>query len=160
MTMSQIFITLSYWLHSLATVVLIGNYLLLSLIFLPVFVKSKTDPASGTLLSEISKRSRLWIYTALAIFIITGIYLMLVNSNYLGLGKFGNSWSIFMLVKHILVVGMIAIGFLYNAVLRVGPQLKLNIEADLAFKRFRQYSNAMAVMGVVVLLFTALSQAQ
>lgn len=34
--MSQTLLALSFWLHALATVVFIGHYLLLSLIYLPV----------------------------------------------------------------------------------------------------------------------------
>ncbi len=50
--MSQILIALSVWLHALGTVVLIGHYLLLSIIYVPALAKK-----DGTVLSEISKRS-------------------------------------------------------------------------------------------------------
>ena len=56
--MSQFLIGLCYWLHSLATVVFIGHPLLLSWIYLPVM--AKPDLAAGAILSEISKRSRVW----------------------------------------------------------------------------------------------------
>ena len=83
--MSQLPIALSVWLHALGTVILIGHYLLLSVIYLPVLEKN-----GGTLLSEISKRSRPWMFVSLAIFMVTGIYLMFVDPNYLGVGDFGN----------------------------------------------------------------------
>jgi len=158
--MSQIFITISYWLHSLATVVLIGDFVLLALVYLPVFINHQEDPASAAILAEVSRRSRGWLYGALGIFILTGIYLMLVDPNYLGLGNFGNTWAVLMLVKHILVLGMIGVGLVYNALLRVGPQLKTGIDTSSAFARFKQYSYLMAVLGVLVLLFTAVAQAQ
>lgn len=153
--MTPILITLSLWLHSLATVLLIGHYLLLALIYLPVL--SGTD---GVILSKISKCSRSWMYISLLIFIITGIYLTFVDPNYLGIGDFGNFWSILMLVKHILILGMIGMGFWFNAILRVGPLLVSNTGAFQAFVRYRLYSNLMAVSGVLVLLLTAISQAQ
>lgn len=153
--MTPILITLSLWLHSLATVLLIGHYLLLALIYLPVL--SGTD---GVILSKISKCSRSWMYISLLIFIITGIYLTFVDPNYLGVGDFGNFWSILMLVKHILILGMIGMGFWFNAILRVGPLLVSNTGAFQAFVRYRLYSNLMAVSGVLVLLLTAISQAQ
>ena len=92
--MAQILIALSVWLHALGTVVLIGHYLLLSVIYLPVLARY-----NSTILSEISKRSRPWMYTSLLIFMMTGIYLMLVDPNYLGVGNFGNLWGVLMLVK-------------------------------------------------------------
>ena len=150
--MSQILIALSYWLHALATVIFIGHYLLLSTIYLPALNKN------GTILSEISKRSRLWMYVSLGIFLVTGTYLTLVDPNYLGLGNFRNFWAIMMLVKHILIVGMIGLGFWYNALLRVGPMMSSNNSAELGISRFRQYSNLMAISGILVLLLTALAQ--
>jgi uncharacterized membrane protein len=154
--MSQVLISLSVWLHALATVVFIGHYLLLSVIYLPVLARAK----NGIVLSEISKRSRPWLYGSLLIFIVTGTYLMLIDSGYLGFMNFSNLWGILMLVKHILILGMMALGFWSNAILRVGPLMSSNTGAEQAISRFRWYSNAMAVCGVLVLLLTALAQVE
>ena len=151
--MSQILIALSVWLHALATVILIGHYLLLSLIYIPVLAKN-----NGTALSEISKRSRPWLYTSLLVFAITGTHIMIVDTNYLGFMNFGNAWGIIMVVKHILVFAMLALGFWFNAILRVGPMMSSNNSAELGIKRFRSYSNLMAISGVLILLLTALAQ--
>jgi uncharacterized membrane protein len=153
--MSQILIALSVWFHAMATVILIGHYLLLSAIYLPVLEKG-----GGMFLSQISKRSRPWMYGALVIFIVTGIYLIFSDPNYLGVGDFGNFWSVMMLVKHLLVVGMIGLGFLFNAFLRVGPMMASNNSAELGIRRFRTYSSLMAIWGLLVLLLTALAQVE
>lgn len=153
--MTQILIALSVWLHAVGTVILIGHYLLLSLIYLPVLAQK-----DGTILSEISKRSRPWLYISLLIFLVTGTYLTLVDPNYLGIGKFGNLWAILMLVKHILIVGMIALGFWFNAILRVGPMMSSNNSAEQAINRFGSYSKLMAISGILVLLLTALAQVE
>jgi len=154
--MSQILMSLSYCLHSLATVVFIGHYLLLSLIYLPVLDKA----GAGKVLSEISKRSRTWLYSSMGIFLITGSYLTYVDPNYLGIGNFGNSWAILMLVKHFLILGMVGMGFWYNGLMRIGPLMSSNTGASQALLRFRQYSNLMAITGALVLLLTAISQIQ
>jgi uncharacterized membrane protein len=154
--MAQILISLSYGLHALATVIFIGHFVLLALIYLPVLSKT----GNGSTLSELSRRSRPWMYTSLIIFMFTGIYLMLVDPNYLGVGNFSNLWAILMLVKHILVLGMIAQGFWYNAILRVGPMMSSNHGTEQAIVRFRNYVNLMAVSGVLVLLLTAFAQAK
>lgn len=151
--MSQIFISLSYWLHALTTVVFVGHYVLLAVIYLPALSKN------GHALSEISKRSRYWLYASLVIFMVTGIYLTFVDSNYQGIGNFNNFWAVMMLVKHILIVAMIALGFWYNAILRVGPMMSSN-NPDQAILRFRKYVNVMAVCGVLVLLLTTLAQVE
>jgi uncharacterized membrane protein len=153
--MSQILIALSVWLHALATIILIGHYFLLSVIYLPVLEKN-----NGMALSEISKRSRSWLYASLLIFIVTGTYLMLIDTGYLGFMNFGNFWGIVMLIKHILVFGMIGLGFWFNAIWRVGPMMSSNNNAELGVRRFRMYSNLMAISGVIVLLLTALAQVE
>jgi len=151
--LSQLLISISVWLHALATVVLIGHFVLLAGIYIPALSKN------GSALSEISKRSRPWMYASLLVFAITGTHLMMIDSGYMGFMDFGNFWGIVMLVKHILIIAMIALGFWFNAILRVGPMMSSN-NPEQAIVRFRQYVNAMAVCGVLVLLLTALAQVE
>ena len=98
------------------------------------------------------------MYASLIIFMITGIYLMLIDPNYMGVGNFSNIWAIMLLLKHILIIAMIAMGFWFNAILRVGPMMSSNNGAAQAIARFQTYANAMAICGVLVLLLTALAQ--
>jgi len=153
--MSSILIAISIWLHNIGTIVLIGHYLLLSLLYIPILKNEKT-----TILSEISKRSRLWMYVSLLIFAVTGTYLTFADPNYLGFANFGNVWGILMLIKHLLILGMIVMGFWFNAILRVGPMMRSNNGAEQAMLRFRLYANSMAISGVLVLLLTALAQVE
>ncbi len=158
--MTTILTAVSLWLHSLATVVLIGHYILLALVYLPVFSRHQSDPAAGAILSGISRQSRPWMYASMLVFILTGTYIMLINPSYLGVGDFGNLWAVMMLVKHILVVGMIGLGFWYNGILHVGPQLQFSAGKPGPIARFRQYTVLMAVAGALVLLLTSIAQAQ
>jgi uncharacterized membrane protein len=153
--MTPILISLSYWLHALATVIFIGHFVLLATIYLPVLARAK----NGTALSAISKRSRPWMYTALIVFMVTGIYLTFVDANYLGIGNFGNFWAVMMLVKHLIIVGMIGMGFWFNAILHIGPMMSSN-DPEQAINRFRTYVNVMAICGILVLLLTALAQVE
>lgn len=157
--MSQILIASAEWLHALATVVFIGYYVVLATIILPALLNSPTNDC-GVVISAFSKRSRNWLYGSLIAFAVTGIYLTFVDPNYMGIGNFSNPWAIAMLVKHLIVFVMIAIGFWFNAILRVGPMASSNTGAAQAIVRFRRYVNVMAASGVVVLLLTALAQAQ
>ena len=157
--MSQTLIALSFWLHSLAMTVFIGHYLLLALIYLPAMRQDSLD-VIGPILSRISKQSRRWMYASLVVFMITGIYLMFADPNYLGVGNFGNIWSAMMLLKHILILVMIGAGFWFNALWRVGPMMSSRNSAELAYGRFKLYVNIMAISSVLVLLLTALAQIQ
>jgi uncharacterized membrane protein len=154
--MSQFLIPLSNVLHTLATVIFIGHYLLLSLLYLPVLTKMEQGGTAA--LSEISKRSRVWLYIALGLFAVTGIYLTLVDPYYLGLGNFQNPWSVLMLVKHILILGMIGVGFWFNVIVRVGSLLRSTSNSALGVSRLRLYSNLMSACGILVLILTAIAQ--
>jgi len=158
--MSQFLVAISTWLHTLATIVFIGYYVLLALVYLPAMPEGESANTTGATLSGISKRSRVWLYSSLLVFILTGTYLMLIDPSYLGLMNFGNLWGILMLTKHILVLGMVALGFWFNAILRVGPMMMSNNGASQAIARFRWYVNAMSILGVAVLLLTAFAQVQ
>jgi uncharacterized membrane protein len=157
--MSQFLVAISVWLHAVATVIFIGHFLLLALIYLPA-VQDGPQDVRGTILSAISKRSRPWLYASLLVFAVTGLYLMLADPNYLGIGNFRNPWSIAMLLKHVVILVMIGIGFWFNALLRVGPLASSTTGAGQAIARFRAYVNSMAISGVAVLLLTALAQSQ
>ena len=152
--MTPILIALSYWLHTLATVIFVGHFVLFAIIYSPVLSKA----GNGATLSEISKRSRPLLYVSMLAFAVTGIYLTIVDPNYLGLGNFSNFWGVMMLVKHLLIVGMIGIGFRFNAIMRVGPLMSSNTGVSQALSRFRWYNNAMAISGILVLLLTTLAQ--
>ncbi len=86
--MSTFLLAISTWLHTLATVVFIGYYLFLSLVFLPIFERHAQGKALRELLEEVSGRLRPYFGGSLLIFIVTGTYLMMINEKYLGLGQF------------------------------------------------------------------------
>jgi len=155
--MSQILLATSTTLHALAMIVFIGHYLLMSLIYLPAL--SRLDNGAKAL-GEMSARSRPWLYGSILVFAATGVHLMLVDPNYLGIGNFSNPWALLMLIKHLIIVIMIGLGFWFNMLQRVGPAMRSNSGAAQGVAKFRQYSNAMAICGVLVLALTALSQAQ
>ena len=155
--MSQLLLATSTTLHALAMIVFIGHYLLMSLIYLPAL--SNVD-AGVKALGEMSRQSRRWLYLSILAFAATGVHLMLVNPNYLGIGNFSNPWAMLMLIKHIIIVVMIGLGFWFNAIQRVGPAMRSNTGAAQGVVKFRQYSNLMAICGVLVLTLTALSQVQ
>ena len=116
------------------------------------------EKGGGVMLSAISKRSRFWLYASLLVFAITGVHLTVADANYLSLGNFGNPWSVLMLVKHVLVLAMIALGFWFNTVLRVGPAMSSDVRGQQAIASFSLYARLMAGVGLIVLLLTAIAQ--
>ena len=154
--MSTFLVALSTWLHSLATIVMIGYYLFTSLIYLPVFERQMQANALRDLLEQVSARLRPFFGGSLLIFLVTGTHLMLINGNYLGLGNFfGNPWSILIVTKHVLVLAFLALAvFSERAFLG-----QISDEKPEALKQFRWALNINTVLGVVIILLTSIAQA-
>ena len=156
--MAQFLISLSNLLHTLATILFVGYFALMGTLIIPIL--SVKGAIGMQALSELSKRSRWWLYGALAVFAITGVYLTLSDANYSGFGEFDSTWSILMLAKHIIILVMLAIGFWFNAIKRVGPAMLSTSNAAAGLKRFTLYCNLMNICGLLVVALTAIGQMQ
>jgi uncharacterized membrane protein len=149
--MNVLLATLSLWLHTLATIVMVGHYLLLALAYLPALRRTVDTQSLPAVLASVSVSIRTWMLAALLVFAGTGVYLVLVNDAYHGLGQFTNAWSMLMLVKHLLVLVMIVLGFRFNSGIRPGAALPAGFDRQLA---------VVTLCGLLVLLLTAFAQAQ
>jgi uncharacterized membrane protein len=154
--MEPFFTILSLWLHALATVLMIGFYLLLGLVFLPFLEKQTRGQGLPAALSDLSTRMLPWIGISFLIFIVTGVYLMLGDSHYPGFGQiFANPWTILMVVKHVLVIAMLGLGAWQNGTLRLAAAGRAN-----GLGSFKIALAAMNACSIAVLLLTTLAQAQ
>ena len=156
--MAQFLIPLSNLLHTLATILFVGYFILMVILVIPTL--SAKGATGMQTLSELSKCSRWWLYGALALFAVTGVYLALSDANYSGLGKFDSAWSILMLAKHIIIIVMLAIGFWFNAIKRVGPAMLSTSNSAAGLTRFKRYCTLMTFFGLLVLALTAIGQMQ
>lgn len=154
--MSNTLVALSTWLHSLATIVMIGYFVFTSLIFLPVLARQLSPDALRGLLEHISARLKPYFAGSVLIFLVTGTHLMLVNDAYMGLGDiFANSWSILIVVKHVLVLAFLALAALSERAY-LG---KISASDPRPLAQFRLALGVNLVLGLAILLLTALAQA-
>ncbi|OGO38347.1 MAG: hypothetical protein A2W35_04055 [Chloroflexi bacterium RBG_16_57_11] len=153
--MTTFVIALSIWLHTLATVVFVGHYLFMSLVYLPVFEQQAKGNALRELLEEVSGRLRPYFGGSLLIFIITGTYLMVINEDYLGLGDFfGNAWSVLIVVKHVIVLAFLALA-IYSERAIMG---KISDAQPQALRQFRLVLGVNTTLGILILLLTTAAQ--
>lgn len=154
--MTTFFVALSTWLHTLATLVMIGYYLFTSLIYLPVLERRMRANALRELLEQISARLRPYFGGSLLIFLVTGTHLMLINKSYLGLGNFfGNSWSALIVIKHGLVLVFLALAMYSERAFLA----KISDEKPAALNQFRGSLSINMILGLAILLLTAIAQA-
>jgi len=153
--MSTFLIALSTWLHSLATVVFVGHYLFMSLVYLPVFERREQGDALRELLEEVSGRLRPFFGGSLLIFIVTGTHLMLINESYLGLGNFfGNAWSALIVIKHVIVIAFLALAiFSERAIMG-----KISEQQPQALNQFRLALGGNTLLGILILMLTTAAQ--
>jgi len=153
--MSVFLVALSTWLHTLATIVMIGYYVFTGLIYLPIFERQMQANALRELLEEVSGRLRPYFGSSLLIFIVTGTYLMIINEGYLGLGNFfGNAWSVLIIVKHVIVLVFIALA-VYSERAIMG---KISEAQPQALKQFRLSLGVNTALGIMILLLTTAAQ--
>jgi uncharacterized membrane protein len=155
-TMSTVLVTLSTWLHALATIVMIGHFVFAGLIYIPVLERRMQAEELRELLEGASARLRPLFGGSLLIFLVTGTHLMLINESYLGLGDFfANPWSVLIVIKHVLIVPFLAL-----AVLSERAYLsQIGSRNARALKQFQRALNVNMVLGMVIVLLTMIAEA-
>ena len=109
--MSPSLLALSYFIHLLATVVWLGGLMVLTVLVIPE-VRRALDgsPALASITSRLRARFAPISNLCLAVLLITGMFQTAGDEHYEGLLAFDNAWSIAILLKHVAIVGMIAVG--------------------------------------------------
>ncbi len=164
-------LTLAYWLHMSATVIWIGGLATLAWIA-PL---ARRFSLSGSVQPWVEKaRDRLlslgWLcLTALAA---TGLFQLSANPHYSGFLAIDNRWALAILIKHGLIVVMVAImayltWWLYPAMRRVGLRLAKGLNpAEMVQETYRKLQrqerwaqNVTLVLAIFVLVLTAIARA-
>ncbi len=98
-----------YWLHMLATVVVVGSLSTLSWLILPLLPRLLPSQEQVRFLDAIQRRLEPLIWFCLGLLIVTGLFQMSVHPNYNGLLATDTRWSLALLTKHLLVVLIIVV---------------------------------------------------
>ncbi len=159
-------LTLSYFVHFLATVIWLGGIALTLIMILPAMQTGKFGQIDWFAWRQ---NFMWWINGSLVILLLSGFYQMTVDPNYGGFLVLDGAWAWAMLLKHIAYAGMVAISFylqfsLYPAIERTQllAQKKPNLaqaqqQAHLALeKKLVQLNGGLAT---AVLFFTAMATA-
>lgn len=161
-------LALNYWLHLLATVVWLGGLTTLTLIVWPTLLCSSGEqPSKGRqTLEALEQRFRPLANVSLIVLLVTGMIQMGGDPHYQGFLRIADAWSAGMLAKHILVVLMIVISVILQAGIQPAlARTRLIARRDAAegqaseerlYRRLRILTVLMLVLGVLVLLLTAL----
>ena len=101
-------LALTFWIHFLAAVTLVGSLVMTSILVLPA--ARTLDPLDQlNLITAIQKRMEPAAWLSISLLIVTGLFQMSVNIHYNGFLSVSNQWTIAILVKHILVIALIVV---------------------------------------------------
>jgi len=154
---------LAVWIHTLAFVIAWGYYGVLARMILPGLEQSIDRPGQVAALAAIERRALPLVVLSLVLFTVTGTYLLLVDPHYAGLGNFfASTWTALMLVKHVLVIALVALGVGVDMLIR-----RLTDSAGTsdetaqrsALRRVELAAEGVTGLGALIVLMTAAAQA-
>ena len=147
------------WLHLLATVALLGYYAILGLVVLPAIRGLVAPGELRDSIAAIERRATPFVVGSLVVFLATGVYLMVTDSQYGGIGDVtGSTWATLFLVKHLVVGLMVGGGVYIDALVIRQFGLPGSMSQASALRRLAVSTSVMTVLGAVVLLLTAAGQ--
>lgn len=102
-------LALTYWLHMLATVTWIGSLASISLLILPAMRRSLDPETQLVFLEAMQKRLEPIAWFSMSLLVLTGLFQMSVNEHYDGFLSVSTQWSLAILTKHLLGIGMVVV---------------------------------------------------
>ncbi len=144
------------FLHDLFTAVWIGGLITLGLTVLPSAKKVLgKGPEMKKLMDAIQKRLSVMVYVSIVGLLLTGLLQANRAKDFQGLFSFANTYSIFLSLKHVLVLAMIAITLYRSLVLgrRTGPSTPAQEKLSVTLLLLNM------VLGVAVLLHSGFGAA-
>ncbi len=150
---------LAIWLHSVALVIAWGYYGILGRVVLPALDRSLDRPQRAATLVAVERRALPLVGLSVVLFVVTGTYLLLINTEYAGLGNFFTStWTTLMLAKHLLVVAFVVVAVLIDWLTRRVADAPGDRDFDKSFHRLRLGAEAATGLGALIALLTAAAQ--
>jgi uncharacterized membrane protein len=102
-------LTIVYGIHMLATAAWVGGLAAFALIILPAARKGLPVETYHTYFARISARLQQIGWFSLVVLVITGMFQMSAHPQYEGFLAIGSTWSLAILIKHIVIGAMVAI---------------------------------------------------
>jgi uncharacterized membrane protein len=107
-------VALTFWLHLIATVTWIGSLVSISILVLPAAARTLQPTDQLVFIDTIQKRLEPIGWFSVSLLVVTGLFQMSVNVHYNGFLSVSGLWSLAILVKHILVISLIAVSAMHT----------------------------------------------
>jgi uncharacterized membrane protein len=151
---------LSVSLHTIAFVIAWGYYGVLGRIVLPGLARSLDRRAQGAALEAIERRALPLVGLSVGLFVVTGSYLLVTDTSYAGLGNvFASSWTVLMLVKHVLIGVLVVVAIAIDRLIRRLAAASTDHEREAGFRLLGWSTEGATAIGALIVLLTAAAQA-
>ncbi|MBW6473711.1 MAG: hypothetical protein K0B14_11335 [Anaerolineaceae bacterium] len=158
-------LSISYWIHMVATVIWLGGLISITFVVLPFIQNRINGEEKEKILSSLQNYLNPLGWLCLFILVGTGLFQMSAHPSYQGFLTIDNDWAVALFIKHIFIVFMvIAMGYLTWFVLpglkRIALKQKLGKEVDpFELLRYRNQERLIlwtnSILAILVLIFTA-----
>jgi uncharacterized membrane protein len=146
--------------HALGLVIAVGYYGTLGRVVIPSLERSLQGVDLARTLAGVEHRALPVVLLAIALFTLSGTYLLVASPSYAGLGQFfDNGWSVLMLVKHGIIVALVGAGVIVDRSARRLTSAANEIELHRAIRRVRYGAETATAMGAIAIILTAMAQA-
>jgi uncharacterized membrane protein len=145
-------------LHTLGFVIVCGYYGILARVVLPAIQRSLDPPAQATTLEAVERAALPLLLISAVLFLVTGTYLLLIDPEYQGLGAIRDSWSTLMLLKHLVVAGLVALGVTVDVLVRLVGEAEDDVTRTAAIRRVRLAAEGATGAAGLTILLTAAAQ--
>jgi uncharacterized membrane protein len=147
------------WLHTVAFVIAWGYYGILGRMIIPGLERTLAPEARADALLAIERRALPLMLLSIALFTVTGSYLLVTDSKYEGLGNIGNAWAAIMLGKHLLVVVLIGLGVVIDRLIRWAAEVADDRARAKYLGWLRWCAEGATGVGALIALLTVAAQA-
>jgi uncharacterized membrane protein len=160
-------IALTYWLHMLATVTWVGSLAAIMLLVLPAMKRTLDAETQLIFLEAMQKRLEPIAWFSISLLVLTGLFQMSVNPHYDGFLSLSTQWSLAILAKHILGMGMVVVSAIQTwdvipairRAIMISKKIKDTARLDALRRREITLLRINSGLAVLILLATAVARA-
>ena len=160
-------IALTYWLHMLATVTWVGSLAAIMLLVLPAMKRTLDAETQLIFLEAMQKRLEPIAWFSISLLVLTGLFQMSVNPHYDGFLSLSTQWSLAILAKHILGMGMVVVSAIQTwdvipairRAIMISKKIKDTARLDALRKREITLLRINFGLAILILLATAFARA-
>ena len=148
------------WLHTVAFAIAWGYYGVLGRLIVPALDDAIDASSWSSSLVAIERRALPLLGVAIALIVATGVWLLVVDPRYEGVGNlFASTWTTLMFLKHVAVVAFVVFAILVHRAIRRLDASRIDPDRRVAARSVTRSAELATASGAAIALLTVVAQA-